>query len=187
MKSGVFIDIGAHDGSSLSNTWFFEKKLGWKGICFEPSPLIFKKLAENRSCICLNEAVSDKQGTVIFREIQGYCQMLSGIENNYDPQHLQRIENELGMFGGSYRLIEVPCCLFNQILEKNSLFFIDFLSVDTEGGELKILKSIDFDKFYIFCICVENNYQYSDLRTFLESKGFKYIATLGDEIYINQN
>lgn len=44
LKNGVFFDIGAHDGVSLSNTYFFEKELGWSGICLEPIPEVFERL-----------------------------------------------------------------------------------------------------------------------------------------------
>jgi hypothetical protein len=49
---GTFLDIGASDGISMSNTHMFEKELGWDGICIEPSRLAFEKLVKNRSCIC---------------------------------------------------------------------------------------------------------------------------------------
>lgn len=186
---GVFIDIGAHDGITLSNTWFFEKELGWKGICFEPLKSVFKTLCENRSCICVNKCVSHKEGTVIFREVQGYSQMLSGIEAHYDPRHLDRIYREIKQLGGSYNFVEVECCVLNNELEKHGFYYIDFLSLDTEGGELTILKSIDFKKFYIYAIAVENNYKDDSIKAFLTSQGFAYVACLGgsDEIYINQN
>ena len=38
------MDVGAHDGKTISNTYFFEKELGWKGICIEPILEIFKEL-----------------------------------------------------------------------------------------------------------------------------------------------
>lgn len=189
-RNGVFVDIGAHDGISLSNTWFFEKELGWSGICFEPLPSVFKDLETNRNCIRINKCVVPSitnTGVVLFREVTGYSQMLSGIEANYDPRHLERIQREIEAIGGSFRLIEVPCCLLNGELEKYNIYYVDFLSLDTEGGELEILKSIDFDKFYIYAITVENNYGTSDIRIFLDSKNFRLVAMgSGEEVYINQ-
>ena len=43
-RDGFFLDIGANDGITLSNSYFFEKELGWKGICFEPLKNAFQKL-----------------------------------------------------------------------------------------------------------------------------------------------
>ena len=61
---------------------------------------------------------------------------------------------------------------------------IDYLSIDTEGGELNILQSIDFDKVTIYIIDVENNYNDPNFKLFLESKGYRLVAHLEfDEIY----
>ena len=49
---GFFLDIGAHDGVTGSNTFFFEK-LGWDGICLEPIPSVFDKLKKNCAHIFL--------------------------------------------------------------------------------------------------------------------------------------
>jgi hypothetical protein len=125
-------------------------------------------------------------GTILFREITGYSEMLSGIESNYDPRHLERIKREIEQKGGSFNLIEVPCCSLNSELKKHNFYYIDFLSLDIEGGELEILKSIDFDTFYISAITVENNYGTPEIRNFLTSKNFKLVALWeGEEIYLN--
>ncbi|MDR2406522.1 MAG: FkbM family methyltransferase [Bacteroidales bacterium] len=43
-RNGIFLDIGANDGISFSNTYRFEKFRNWTGICIEPHPEIFEKL-----------------------------------------------------------------------------------------------------------------------------------------------
>ena len=188
-RNGVFVDIGAHDGISLSNSWFFEKKLDWTGICIEPQADRFAELIKNRSCICIHGCVAEKEGTVQFRKIDGAANMLSGIESKYDERHKQRIVNELRSTSGSYTLIEVPSFRLNTLLEKHKMYHIDFLSLDIEGGELELVKTIDFDRYYIRTMSVENNYNKPELRQFLESKGFCYITTIDnlDEVYLNTN
>ena len=190
--NGVFLDIGAHDGVTGSNTWFCEKKLNWTGICFEPIEDLFEKLSKNRNCICVQGAVADKDGMATFRQVipgpGRSSEMLSGIETLFDPRAIQRIETEIQENGGSYKLIHVPTYELTKILSKHNINHIDFLSLDIEGGELEVLKTIDFKKFYIAAIAVENNYKMPEIRSFLESKGFRYITMLTvDEIYINKN
>jgi hypothetical protein len=46
-RNGVFVDIGANDGVTLSNTYFLEKERHWTGICIEPIPSSFEKLKAN--------------------------------------------------------------------------------------------------------------------------------------------
>jgi FkbM family methyltransferase len=87
----VFLDIGAHDGITLSNTYFLEKERNWKGICVEPQPKEFLKLTENRTCVCVNVAVSDFEGETEFTCVDGYANMLSGISSAYDQRHLDRL------------------------------------------------------------------------------------------------
>lgn len=184
-RRGFFVDIGAHDGKTYSNTYFFEKELGWKGICFEPLSKPFEKLVALRTAsICLNVCVSPISGTLEFIEAEGYSEMLSGIVSSYHPLHLERLKREVIQYGGDYRIIEVPSVRFNDVMSKFDVFNIDFLSIDTEGSELEILKSINFELYIIKIIAVENNYKISKIRQFLESKGYQFVIHQGDEIYI---
>lgn len=188
-RNGTFIDIGAHDGVTHSNTYFFEKELEWSGICFEPLPTVFKRLQNNRTCICINACVSKVEGFLKFFAVEGYAEMLSGLVDTYDPRHLERLQKEIAIFGGKYAIIDVPCVRLNKILEEHKIQKIDLLSIDTEGSELEILQSIDFSVLSIWAITVENNYGYPAIRNLLTSKGFSFIAYIGkqDEIYINEN
>lgn len=181
-KGGFFVDIGAHDGVSINSTYFLETELGWSGICVEPLNRRYDELVRNRpNSICINKAVYTREGTVTFRDISGYPEMLSGIEETYNDLHRMRILNELG--SGEMKHIEVPCTTLNTILKDNNVSSVDYLKIDTEGSELAILETIDFSLVDIRCIDVENNYGL-DFRTFLNSKGYKLILKNEiDEIY----
>ena len=183
-KEGVFVEIGAYDGITFSNTYFFEKKLGWKGLCIEPNPQAFNRLKDVREATCVQGCISDKPGMVKFLQIAGYSEMLSGIQHKYDPEHLKRIELELSTHGGSKTEIEVPALRLNDLAKKHGIDRIDYLSIDTEGGEWDILNSIDFSSLDIDVISVENNYDDRRMKPFLLSKGYAFIHQLGcDEIY----
>lgn len=195
-RNGVFVDIGAHDGISYSNSYFFEKALNWTGICIEPQLEEFTKLKNNRNCICLNACVSNQDGIVKFIKVptlnplanvypEYNNNMLSGMLETFHPGHFARLQL-MGIF--SYDIIEVRALKLNNILKENNIYYIDYLSIDTEGGEIEILKSIDYDIYYIYTITVENNYADSEIRKFMESKNFKFLTHLGqDEVYINTN
>lgn len=71
MTGGTLIDIGAHDGVTYSNSFFFEQVRGWRGIAIELNPDAFAKAAANRKCTLLNCCVSSSAGTVPFLKISG--------------------------------------------------------------------------------------------------------------------
>src|ERR1700754_3325813 len=106
-KNGYFLDIGAHDGKTLSNTYVFEKERGFRGICFEPNPKVFAELKGNRQCTLINKGVGKKNGKVEFMAIEGYAEMLSGVIENFDPAHLSRIDDDLKVKGGQKKIIEI--------------------------------------------------------------------------------
>lgn len=187
-KDGVFLDIGANDGVSFSNSYFFEKVLGWKGICFEPLKTAFEKLEQCRSSVNINACAADEDKMDCFLSISGYGEMLSGLKSKYDERHLQRIAETVQLHGGSIEDVEVRCYDINKILEKYGYQSIDFISIDTEGNELEILKAINFDKIHVKVITVENNFKTPDFKAFLSTRGFEKIKTLeADEVYVNKN
>ena len=182
-KDGIFIDIGAHDGISLNNTFFFENNLGWKGLCVEPNPDVFNYLQKNRNN-CLQIALSDKEEIVEFTKIKGYAQTLSGITSEYDKTYPKRIEEELSLFGGDREIIQIKTQTLNSILEKQGFSTIDFMSIDTEGSELKILNGLDFNRFNIRVIAMENNFNSEYHRTYMKERGYALKTKLAiDDIY----
>jgi len=185
-KNGVFVDIGAHDGISFSNTYHFETDNGWTGLCIEPIPEVFAALQKNRKAICVQGCIAPQNGTAKFLRLTGYTEMLSGLADKYDPKHKSRIENELRIHGGTAEEIEVQCFRLNDLLRQHGLFHVDYLSIDTEGNELDILRSIDFDMFRIDIIDVENNYHDPSFHAFMLSKGYILMHKhhfSSDEIY----
>lgn len=188
VRNGIFVDIGAYDGVTINNTYFFEKELGWTGICVEPIPSAFKSLRKNRKCHLVEGCVTNWSGDGTFFMITGVCQMLSGLVNKYDPRHVERIHREIALYGGKAEFINVKCYLLNDLLQQYGITHVNFLSLDTEGGEFDILTSIDFDRFQIDVITVEDNFQDQRFIPFLEGKGFQYVTTLEmDMIFVNKN
>ncbi len=186
-KNGIFLEIGADDGVRHSNTKFFEE-LGWSGMCIEASPKRFKLLVKNRNCICENYAVSDSIGEVKFMDISGYGTQLSGIIDKYDEEHINRIDEGIKQYSGKKEIITVKTELLNNLLGKHHINEIDFCTIDTEGGEYDILKTIDFNTYNIKIILVENNYKDSKVNEFLLKNGYEKKCKLKiDDVYIKKN
>ena len=185
-KDGFFVDIGAHDGISLNNTYALEL-IGWKGICIEPTPYIFEELVENRKCEVVKIALCNKKGEMDFLVLRGYTQMLSGLMDNYDPRHLQRIQGELTIVHegkkGTKELIKSQTDTFMSLNTPN---IIDFVSLDVEGSELKILEGIDFNLKKIKVMAIENNYHDPNINKILFNNGFTIDRYMDcDTIFVN--
>ncbi|STQ86527.1 FkbM family methyltransferase [Helicobacter muridarum] len=158
-------------------------------MLIEADSNIYPKLLENRpnpNIKKYNVALCNTDGEVSFMQIIG-PQMLSGIVSEYDKRHLERIDREVAECGGSYQIIKMQGARFSTIMKEQQKK-IDYISIDVEGGEMKILESIDFDSYDIRLIGIENNYNTDDIYNFLKVRGYKKILKLGaDDFYIKEN
>lgn len=183
-ENGVFLDIGAHDGITYSNTYFFEKYKNWKGICVEPIPEIFSQLCQNRKCICVNACVSHYTGKAKFQRIEGLPEMLSYQTEYGNVGHHARVHRTITRVGGNISSLEVDCFSLNDLFNQYQLEKVDFCSLDIEAGELEVLKPFDFGLYWIDAFTIENNYYGNYLREFMQSVGYQLIQCLGcDEVY----
>lgn len=185
---GFFLELGADDGINGSNTLFFETERNWTGLCIEPRREAFAELIKNRKCKTFNVAVSAASGQKKFLEIPGGLGQLSGLVDTFDPRHLKRIEDEIIKSNATSNVINVESVTLNELLEKNGIDYVDYFSLDTEGGELEILKSIDYKRFPIYCISVENKYEEKNISKFLSSVGYRRMTRLKiDDMFVLRN
>lgn len=175
---GFFVEFGATDGVSLSNTWLLEKKLGWDGILAEPAKTWHEALRRNRSCRIDTRCVAKASGLRYqFLEVSPSTDSspeLSSIEefaNNGDWASDIRLKNS--------SRYEVETVSLNDLLDQHQApQEIQFLSLDTEGSELEILQAYDFKNRTIRSICVEHNYAKESrqkLNALLLSKGYNQV------------
>ncbi|WP_163555587.1 FkbM family methyltransferase [Helicobacter suis] len=160
------------------------------GVLIEADFNVYTLLLRNRPNPKIkkhNVALCNIDGEVSFMQITGYAQMLSGIVDEYDKRHLERIEKEVAEYGGDYQIIKMQGARFDTIMQGEQKK-IDYLSIDVEGGEMKVLESIDFNSYDIRLIGIENNYNTDDIYNFLKLKGYKKILKLGcDDFYVKEN
>jgi len=168
-----FVEFGATDGKSLSNTWLLEKQLGWFGIVAEPAMVWKDKLKENRNCLIDTRCVSHTSGEELsFLEVETKPGLsspeLSSIESFSDSgDWASKIRKR------NSKQYTVQTISLNDLLEfHNAPDVIQFLSIDTEGSEYSIIKDYPWRKRKIKSICIEHNYnknnrkQVYDLLTF---------------------
>ena len=188
MRGGFFLDSGAADGVSVSNTFLLETSFGWKGICVEPNDKFFAALVRNRRCCCLNCCLYDREGDVDFLE---NAKGLGGILDEYHPTHLQYAKRTFGLpedsSGRPATVHKVARTVRSVLRECAAPAVIDYWSLDTEGSELAILKSFPFDEYSFRVLTVEHNRLpvRDQIKRFLESRGYRRIRALGiDDGYV---
>ncbi len=148
-RHGYFVDLAAADGISMNNTFCLEKLFAWDGLCIEPNPYFYSKLEKNRKCQKKSVAVSDKSESVNFRIDNGY---LGGIVAE-DTDNSQRIRGEQLE---SAEIISIQTETLTSILDEcRAPRNIDYLSLDVEGSEERVLRGLDFDRYSFDCMTIE--------------------------------
>jgi FkbM family methyltransferase len=178
-REGFFLDMGAYDGITYSNTYVLEQ-LGWKGVCVEPLPDMFAQLRRNRSCDCYNLAISDESlEDADFIRALG-VETLSGLESKMAGTHKDWILRENGVV----ERIKVKTSTFGELMSRYpGISAVDFLSLDVEGAELNILKSIDFNAYRFGLIAIESvdetPGEAERLKTFMREKAYEVLLDVG--------
>ena len=160
--NGFFIELGANDGYEQSNTAFFELYKNWKGILIEPSINKYNECVKNRQkSIVLNYAClsNDYNNEEILGDFNGH--LMSSVNGT-------RLNNK--------NLTSVKATTLEKILDehKEESVPIDFLSLDTEGYELKILEGLNLSKYRPKYMLIEiYNFDYVNIYNFLKEKDYK--------------
>jgi len=186
---GFFLEIGADDGVRFSNCKFFEETLNWSGIAIEARKDAYGKLITNRKCNCIHSILSDVEEDTKFLDIKGYGLGLSGLVNKYDSRHVTRINQEIkNPNNKGHEIINVKTEKLNSILDKYNIKNIDFLSIDTEGSELSILKTLDFNTYNIDVITIEDNYNDKELMKFFIERNYLFMKQIEcDKLFKKNN
>lgn len=172
VSNGYFVDIGAWDAEVDSNSKALEER-GWAGICIDPFPRNWV----NRRCRLFEEVVYSKKGeTIQFR----HADVLGGID-----QHIGHHKSEVA----SFPIIELITTTIDDILDRaKAPPFIHFISIDTEGSELEILKAFPFSDHRVGAFAIEHNSEEpkrQQIRTLLEANGYRFVREqLVDDWYV---
>ena len=147
-KKGIYLDVGCFHPIRQNNTYLMYK-LGWEGINIDLNPLsieLFNVARPNDINICA--AVSSKKST----ETVYFDHSLSSL-NTISKEHIFFLKKAFGLNKLEKRKIKT--ITLTSILKKNKIRKIDFMNIDIEGSELKVLKTLNFNYFDIKVICIE--------------------------------
>ena len=180
---GRCIEVGAVDGVFLSNTYHFELN-GWESLCVEPIPKYFESLQRNRkNAVCFaaaNENSDDREFTV-FTMANSNQSSVSGLA--VDTRLLDAHE----VYKPIKETISVKTRRLDWIIDNHFKGGpIDFISIDTEGNELEVLKSIDLAVYGVQLLIIENNYNDPIIEQYLSGFGWRKDKRVEvNDFYIN--
>jgi FkbM family methyltransferase len=188
-EGGYFVELGANDGLTQSNTYYFEKYRGWRGLLVEPTPHKFLSCAKNRSrrnhIACAACVSFEYKAEFVRMTYSNLMTVAHGLESD--------IANPAGHAGSGHQFLrhDEPIFDFGAIarplntllVESKAPKVIDFLSLDVEGSELEVLKGIDHDEFRFKYILVECR-SLTDMQNYLASMGYRYVESFSPQDYL---
>jgi FkbM family methyltransferase len=149
-RSGYFVEVGAGDGRTHSNTYVLERDHDWIGLAVEANPLYFASLRRNRKCTCIHACIDAAPGHVDF-----YCHGYLGGIIDHDTDNAHEKRGAL-IAGHPERIVRLEASPLLRLLEAHGApSTIDYLSLDVEGAEYRILRTFPFDRFRFECLTVE--------------------------------
>jgi len=168
VRSGFFVEFGATDGLSLSNTFQLEKNFDWKGILVEPGRNWKEKLTINRNCHKDFRCVTARSGDIV-QFIESTSPELSTIKG------FEAVDENIREISQSYGVESIS--LEDLLEEYKAPKTIDYLSIDTEGSEFLILENFNFNKYRFRVITCEHNFTENREKIFklLSKNGYKRV------------
>ena len=180
---GTCIDVGAYDGITCSNTYYFEKN-NWFCLCIEPVPDSFNTCNIYRKNT-INYCVSnyDKEDIDFYVVTVNNTNKSAISSLNLDERLIYNHKDIIN----NIDKIKVKVKSLNTILnECNFSKNIDFISIDTENTEIDVLKGINFNVYNINFLIVENNFNENIIETYLIEQKFTKINRLGvNDFYVS--
>ncbi len=164
---GYCVEIGAHDGLTGSASYPFEKR-GWQCLLVEPIPESVEEIRKHRSCVVVNCAVSDKEGTATFGVANG-AEAMSTLD--LTPSHLEWIKRA----GGTVTEITVRTTTLNKLLEEAAFPEIQFITIDVEGHEMEVLNGFTLEMHKPRIVIIEDNSVNGNPRVARHMSGHGYV------------
>ncbi len=172
----TYLDIGANEPVRGSNTFFFYQR-GSRGVLVEPEPVLFQKLKRTRprdTVLNVGLGFSEEAAAdfFVFPPAQSGWNTFS-----YEDAQARRVA------GHPYQTVSMPLKRVNTILEETLSTAPDFISIDVEGLDMDILRSLDFDRFAPTALVVETLRFGESPMAVKQPEIISYVCSKGYEVY----
>ncbi|MEO8405243.1 MAG: FkbM family methyltransferase [Chitinophagaceae bacterium] len=179
----TYLEIGTHHPLYGNNTYYFYSR-GCKGVCVEPdvrwAPLI-RKYRKRDVFLQAGVSTSKETSATFYIFPTGY--------SGWNTLEKEEAENRQAQTNIKFQEVTVPLVNINDIIRDHFPTWPTIISIDVEGLDLDILKSMDFDKYKPEIICAESitfsttndQSKINDIAAFMLSKGYFVFA----DTYVN--
>ena len=146
---GVFLEAGAHDGYTQSNTYYLERFRNWSGVLVEAVPELRVKAVRRRprsrvvGCAVVGPAAAGVMVEFAFGDLMPKV----GDDTHADAG--------LQTAGRAAYTVEVPARTLTDVLDEAGVDGLDLMVLDVEGHELDALRGMDFDRHPVEHLLVE--------------------------------
>ena len=194
-KNGFYIELGANNGFTQSNTLWLEMFHGWEGVLIEPISTNYEECVKNRSsrrnkifrAACVSEGYGKETIELSFFDQDIFTRLWAsplGINSTVEDPLLHGRANSIHRSNEHFKIEEVPARTLTSILsEAGAPSRIDFMSLDVEGGKIEVLKGIDFEHYKIEWICVETR-DFHSVEALLTAQGYVLYGKLTHHDYM---
>lgn len=181
MEDGFFVECGAYDGETRSNTLVLERFLSWTGLLIEADPINFSKMVTKNRKAYLSPTCLAVQP---FPSVSSFL-MASNVGRLHDPKDSDSHMTNSPDVAHTGKHVLVQCIPFAHLMAALNVTTVDYFSLDIEGYEMQVLKTIPFDEIDIKSLSVEFSHMpnaLEELNSFMESKGYEaYFSVIRDD------
>ena len=145
---GRFVELGALDGVTVSNTYALEKCLNWTGLLIEANPESYAKLqVSGRSATKVHSAVCRRPGYV---NVTAHGSVFAGMPSEMSAAYIRSWGRHIPQ---RHAVVEVPCRSLTSLMQDNGLpSGAEFLSLDVQGAEELVLRAVDPAAFKVIMV-----------------------------------
>lgn len=188
--NGIYIECGANDGVTQSNTFAYEK-LGWTGLLVEPCPSNYilcqknrpNSIVENYALVSFDYDKSTISGFFNNSCYNGLMAPLNHFPSSYDQERIDSHKEFVNKF--NLKAIDVPCCTLQYLLDKHNIKHVDFFSLDVEGYEIEVLSGMALRPKYILIEVTESINNQQKINAYMQDKQYEFVEQLSinDALY----
>lgn len=149
-REGYFVEVGAGDGRTHSNTFALERDYGWTGILIEANPAYLDAMQRYRKCHCINACVNDNEVECDFFCFGHLGGVIADDTDNSWKKRKGLLRSKLNC------VVKLKCMTLEEVLDAaHAPPTIEYLSVDVEGAEFRVLKGFPFHRYAFEAMTIE--------------------------------